>query len=300
MPAAVRRVPPPATLLAALCVAAPVAGQAPPGTDVWLAPLSTRDGALQVGPLRNLTARPGYDNQPSFSPDGRHLFLTTIGPDGQADVQRVEVRTGAATAVTATPESEYSPAVIPGGRELAVIRVERDSAQRLWAFPLRGGPPRLLLPGVRPVGYQAWVGPGEVGLFVLGAPATLHVADLATGASRPLLADIGRSLTRVPGRRALAVTQRVARDVWWLVEVDVATAAVTPIVRMPEGADFVAWLPDGSLLTARGTDLLRHRRGDPAGWVPVASLAAPGLGRLSRLAVSPRGDWLAVVADEPR
>ena len=179
----------------------------PPGTDIFLASLASHGGRLELGAARNLTARPGYDNQPCFSPNGRVLYYTSIRDDGQADTYRLDLRSVRATRFTETPESEYSPAVMPGGRELAVVRVERDSTQRLWAFPLRdggrgensGNQPRLLLERVKPVGYQAWADDHTVLLYVLGSPATLQLADTRTGQARVLASDIGRSLHQVPG-----------------------------------------------------------------------------------------------------
>ncbi len=289
-----------ALLAVSAVTARPAAAQAP-GTDIFLLPLDRSGATLAAGPARNVTNRPGYDNQPSFSPDGRRIFFTSIREDAQADIYSVDLASLAITRVTSTPESEYSPTVMPGGRELAVIRVELDSTQRLWAFPLAGGAPRLLLRDVKPVGYQAWIDSTTVGLFVLGTPPSLQVADLATNRARRLLDGIGRSLTSIPGTRRLTVTRVQEDRLSWLTEVDPAEpGSMRPMVAMPHQAEYVAWHPDGYLLTVEGTRLLRLRPGVDGEWVPVADLATPGMGALSRLAVSPDGHWLAVVAAEPR
>ena len=274
--------------------------QTPPGTDVYLVSVKLKGSSLVVGVPKNLTHRPGYDNQPSFAPDGKTLFYTATlpgGPNGttQSDIFRVAVATGQTTPVVRTPESEYSATVIPGTSDIAVIRVEADSTQRLWAFPIGGGSPRLLFEKIKPVGYQAWLSSTKVGLFVLGSPATLHLADLTTGDSRVLLSNIGRALQPSPGSTRISVSHQVAEKEWWIVEVDPATAARTSIVKLPEGADFFVWLPDGSLLTAAGKRLLRWASGGE--WVTVATLTVPGA--ISRLALSRRGDWLAFVAEDP-
>jgi hypothetical protein len=279
--------------------AAPLAAQAPPGTDIYLVRLAERQGKLVAEEVKNVTNRPGYDNQPHFSPDGKTLFFTSVR-DGQSDIYRIDLASGAITPFTSTPESEYSATVMPGGKEVAVIRVERDSTQRLWAFPLAGGPPRLLLSAVKPVGYQAWLDPKTVGVFVLGSPATLQVADLESGSARILLSSIGRSLHRVPGKRALSVTQLVADKTWWIVEVDPVTAATHPLVKLPEGAEYYLWLADGSLLSSAGHVIFRFRPGRDSTWAAELSLNGSGMGTLSRMAVSPNGRWLAVVAEEPK
>jgi hypothetical protein len=279
--------------------AASLAAQAPPGTDIYLVRLGHRQGKLAAGSIKNLTNRPGYDNQPQFSPDGKTLFYTSVR-DGQSDIYQLDLASGRSTAFTTTPESEYSATLMPGGKEVAVIRVERDSTQRLWAFPLAGGTPRLLLPAVKPVGYQAWLDPKTVGVFVLGSPATLQVADLETGTAKILLSGIGRSLHPVPGKRALSVTELVAEKTWWIVEVDPATAATRPLAKLPDGAEYYVWLRDGSLLSAAGHTIHRIHPGRDSTWSAEMSLTAPGMGSLSRMAVSPNGEWLAVVAEEPK
>ena len=299
-------------------VAWPVAGlvaQAPPGTDVYLASLKRSGGSVSIGTPVNLTHRPGYDNQPFFAPDGRSIFYTVVRPGGpngttQADIFRLDLATRNSTPVIETPESEYSATLMPGGREISVIRVERDSTQRLWAFPLDGkGAPRLLLERVKPVGYQAWLDEKTVGVFVLGSPATLQVADLATGNARILLPGIGRALHRIPGRRALSVPQQVADSVWWVMEVDPATAKATPLVKLLPGAEYYVWLPDGSLLSAQGNAIFRAipRAGAANGSRAGAAIRSPAWTRvaifdhlktITRLAVNAGGDRLAFVAED--
>jgi len=66
------------TVLGALPLAS-LAAQSPPGTDIWVADLSLRDGRVTLGAPVNVTARAGYDNQPAVLPDGSGLLYTRIG-----------------------------------------------------------------------------------------------------------------------------------------------------------------------------------------------------------------------------
>ncbi|MEO8450840.1 MAG: hypothetical protein ABI647_13665 [Gemmatimonadota bacterium] len=284
---------------AGLALAAPLSAQAP-GTEVYLAKLTRRGSGLEVGEPKNLTNRPGYDNQPSFSPDGRVLFYTSTREDAQADIYKYDLRRAAATKFTDTPESEYSATVMPGGKEVSVIRVERDSTQRLWAFPLAGGAPRIIVERVKPVGYHAWADATTVALYVLGSPATLVVANVGSGDTRSLLSNVGRSLHRVPKTRLISVTQVVAEGTTWIVEVDPATGVLTPVVKTVPGSQDYAWTPDGAILMGAGPRLYRFRPGIDSAFVQIAELKGPGLQKIGRLAVSPKGDWLAIVSEEAR
>lgn len=276
--------------------AAPSQAQAPDlGTDIWLARLSP-SGLEQ--PI-NITARPGYDNQPSFTPDGTGILFTRR--DGnQTDIYLYDFssRSSAATPVTRTPESEYSPTVTPDGEDISVIRVEGDTTQRLWRFDRRGRNPRLILRDVRPVGYHAWAPDGLLALFVLGEPNTLQIADSRTGRSRVVAQRIGRSIHRIPGRDTISVLH-VEGNTRTIKELDPKTRKLAPIVRALDSTEGdYAWTPDGAILMSDGKRLMRWR--DAGGWAEFADLAALGLAGASRMAVSPDGRWLAVVVPDGR
>ena len=271
--------------------------QAPPATDIYVADLRTSHRTVSVGTPTNVTARPGYDNQPCFLPDGR-AFLYTSARDSQTDIYRYDLGRKASVQVTATRESEYSPTPLPNGKGFSVIRVEADSTQRLWAFDLDGAGARLVLDSIKPVGYHAWADDHTLVLFVLGTPSTLQIADSRSPAAlgTVIARDIGRSLQKIPGRAAVSFVQRDSVNGSWLEAVDAATRRVTKLVKTPAGADFFVWTREGIVLTASGTALYQWDPRTGGDWTKVADLAAFGLTNLTRLAVSPRGDRIALVA----
>jgi long-chain acyl-CoA synthetase len=270
-------------------------GQAPPGTDIYLAELRGVGHHVQVGTPVNATHRPGYDNQPFFTPDGRAFLFTSV-TDGQADIWRYDIAANRSVQLTrTTPESEYSATPLPDGTGFSVVRVEADSTQRLWRFDWDGTHPTLLLPGVKPVGYHAWGDDHTLALFVLGQPATLQIADLRTGQATPVASDIGRGVQRIPGRAAISFVQKGADSVWTVTELDVATRQVRPLVRALPGVDQYAWTPEGALLMAKGTKLYQWLAGT-TDLHEIADFSTQGLTNITRLAVSPRGDRLALVA----
>jgi hypothetical protein len=273
-----------------------LAAQSPPGTDVWMADLALRAGRVSLGTPVNLTARQGYDNQPAFLRDGSGLLFTRIGPDAQADVWRYDFAAHAAHALITTPESEYSPTPIPGSGGISVVRVERDSTQRLWRFDAEGTHPVLLLDRLKPVGYHAWAGNRVLALFVLGDPNALVLATLGTDRADTVARNIGRSLQTVPGSHAVSYVQHVDTTESWLMELDVQTRTVRRLVRLPPGTEFHAWTPGGLVLASDGRMLYQWDSRDAGPWLPVADLGTLGLRDVTRLAVSTAGDRLALVA----
>jgi len=278
---------------------------APASTDIYLARLTLARTRLTVGAPTNVTNRRGYDNQPSFTPDSRAMLFTSIRDDAQADTYRFELTTRTIARVTSTPESEYSPTVMPGGRRFSVVRVERDSTQRLWSFKLDGSDPRIVFGEIEPVGYPAWLDENVAALFVLGRAgraSRLLRADARNGRVDSVAADIGRTLTPLVGERGVSFAQHMPDSTWQLrtLRLDGRTgkSAVSVIGTLPRGAEYVVWVSADRALTGTGTKLLAWSRASGA-WTEVADLQAAGLSRISRLAVSPDRKWLAIVA-EPR
>jgi hypothetical protein len=294
------------TLLLPLLAA--LAAQAPPDTEIFLAPMQTVSGAIEIGPAIDITNSPGYDNQPSFTPDGKGVLFTSVRGGGtQTDIYRYDIAAKQVSQVTATPESEYSATITPAGN-LSVIRVELDAekTQRLWQFTADGRDPRPVLETIKPVGYHAWADAQSLALFVLGQPATLQLADTRTGTAVTIATDIGRSIQRIPGPgqagaapAAISFVQRErTADAVSLVikELNPSTRAIsvlTPAVAGSTEAD-CAWTPDGTLLMVKGATLYGWRRGQ-SGWKEVTSLERLSLAGVTRLAVSPQGDYLALV-----
>ncbi|MCA1799135.1 MAG: hypothetical protein LC632_06645 [Xanthomonadaceae bacterium] len=263
-------------------------------TDIWVAELLDSRRRLRLGTPRNVTDRPGYDNQPHFLPDGSGFLYTAMDANGQADTWRYEFERGRRFRVTRTPESEYSPTPHPDGG-FTVVRVEADGAQRLWRFRDDGDEPQLLLEAIAPVGYQAWFNAHRVALFVLGEPPTLVVANLADGGSEIVLQSVGRSMHPVQGKGTVSVVHKVSADEWNVVEIALDGTA-TKLATLPRPSEDFAWLPDGQLVVGHGSRLLMRRPGGNDGWQEIADFSEYGIEQITRIAVSPTGDRIAFVA----
>jgi dipeptidyl aminopeptidase/acylaminoacyl peptidase len=291
----------PRTLLLVLAIAAagfqpPAPAPAPPpDTDIFLAPFSPR-AQPAVGRAANITHTPGYDNQPFFTPDGDAILFTSNRGATQTDIYRYEIATGATARVTDTPESEYSPTVTPDGAHISVVRVEADGTQRLWRFTLDGRSPELVLEGVKPVGYHAWCDDHTLALFVLGQPATLQLADTRSGRAEEIARGILRSIQRIPGSGTISFVDKDEDGSLVVRELDPKTRSVTTLVGAVAGAKEadLAWAPDGRLLMAE-QDVLYAWTRDARSWTRLADLAALGVRGVTRLAVSPKGDRIAIV-----
>jgi WD40 repeat protein len=266
---------------------------APPSADIFIIALKG-EGKLKLGQPIKITNEPSYNNQPSFMPDGRSILYTSI-KDKQADIYRYDINSGATTQITRTPESEFSPTLMPDGKSISVVRVEADGTQRLWKFPLAGGEPSLILEKIKPVGYQLWIDDHTLALFILGKPNTLQLADLRTGKAEVIGENPGRSLRRIPHEHKFSFVQKVSNQEWLIKAFDLKTREVSTVIKTFPNVEDYAWTPTGLLLMANGSKLFSRQKSDWA-WVEIADLSNAGLKSITRIAVSPKGDRIAVVA----
>lgn len=270
---------------------------APPAADIYLIDIKTRGAKIELGKPLQMTEWRGYDNQPMFWPDGKSLFYTSIRDDGQADIYQYKIAENAITNVTKTFESEYSATPTPDGKFFSVIRVERDSTQRLWKFPRAGGgEPTLVFENVKPVGYHAWGDANTVVMFVLGNPPTLQLGDTRTGKAELIEKNIGRSLHKIPKHEAISFVHKVSEHEWLIKQLDLKTRTITTLVKTLAGSEDYAWTPHGVLLMGKEAKLYQCDLKNGTDWHEVVDFSSIGLRSITRLAISPKGDRLAIVA----
>ena len=271
--------------------------------DIYVLAIPNGVASMKTAAPQPMATKPGYDNQPAFSPDGSRVLFAANRDGQQTDIYayvRADTRTVQLTTTTKT--NENSPTPLPSGSGFSVVMSEEDKTQRLWSFDNAGGNPKMLLTDIKPVGYHAWLDADRVALFVLGPPATLQLASLKTGKAEMLASDIGRSLHRIPGTSKASFVHHEASGEYWVKSLDPSTKAIERLVKAVEGSSDrdMAWMPDGkTILMSSGTKIFSWTRG-AKDWIEVFDAAPHHLAAVTRLAVSPKGDGVAFVVAEPK
>ena len=272
-----------------LALSAPTLAQSPPGTDIYIVPLVDE---APSGPLRNLTSRAGYDNQPYFSTDSSRLLFTSQHGE-QTDVFSVSLDTDDHYQVTRTQNlSEYSPTLRPGTQAITVVRVEEDGTQRIWQFDADGSEDAITEPDLQPVGYFDWFSENRFAAFVLGEP---HFLVIKTIGEQPetIAEDIGRTVRRLPDGR-IGYIDKTAEG-WFISAVngDGNTEILAPTLESVE--DF-AVSPRSTLFMGKGSNLYIWK----GEWELIADWSDEGIDGISRLMVSPDGRHIALVANDTK
>ena len=270
-----------------LCCALVLAQNPQPATEVYLVDLTRDSEPAAHPPIVNISNSPGYDNQPSFTPDGQSVLFTSNRDGKQTDIYRYDIATSRLVQLTHTAENEYSPLVMPGGRGFSVVHGDEQS---LWQFDLFGMNGKLVYQHQGKIGYHVWLDSTHLGIFVLGAagqPSTLQVADIASGSTETIATGIGRSILLRPGTNQMSFVVKTSGQPSMIKVMDVRTHLVSDLVETVKDSEDCAWDPEtGRLLISKDTKNIGWLS-NAKGWIELADLASAGIKNITRLAVNP-------------
>ena len=275
--------------------------EALPGTDISLSTLVWIDGLPRIADRRVVTQRGLYDNQPAFDGAGGFYFTSETG-NNQTDIFHLDTTSGEVTPVTRTPEeSEYSPRPSPDGLSVTYIhQAPGGYGGQVYRHMLDGsstGP----VHEYGPAGYYALsADQSQMLLFALTDPFSLRWVNLALGIEDDVTTGLGRALYSAPDGQSAYFTLEHPEGGYIINQFSFADSSVTPVFRLPgETEDYAVFTnPEGELAWLAASDGTLYYRDTHASWQPVDDLAAMGLTGISRLAVSPDADQLAIVANE--
>jgi hypothetical protein len=287
-------------ICAGLLLAACSAEQPPPrsSTDLFLVEVVSLAGISSVRAPVNITDRSGYDNQPAFTADGGAiLYVSREGED--TDVYRYDFASGVRTRLTATaPYRLYSPQPIHGSDGFAAVQRRKTGELLLTRFSAKGADPEAVKPLLQfDVGYYAWIDEQTVAVRVEHGLPELMLVDLDSGEMTRILDDVGRSIQLIPGRRAISFVHKESESDWWIKELDLDSLEIRPLARTLQGQEDHAWLSAHTMLMGRGTQLFAYHTGSVGEWEQFADFWEYGLTDISRIAVSPDGEKIIIVAE---
>lgn len=107
------------------------------GCGLW----TMRSNGADPAPL---TSVPG-DARPVWSPDGRYVVFMSEERDGNWEIYRIDVSSGAIIRMTKDPGIDGLPTVSPDGSRIAFLS-NRDGNWQIWIKPITGGAEQPLAP----------------------------------------------------------------------------------------------------------------------------------------------------------
>lgn len=270
----------------------PLAAQMPE-TDLWLFSLEKKENRyMAVNPV-NITNRPGYDNQPAFTPDGKSILYVSIREDGQADIYRYDLKSKLQTNLTKSKVSEYSPTILPDESGFSVVVVEADSAQRVWNMGFDGSLLRFASDITDSVGYHSWLSADTLLYYKLTEPHSLHALNLRTAKDVWICDNPSRAFRKIAGSSSFmyAIKQKASLEFRIYQPVTRESRAYATYPSLNE--DFI-WHPEFGLVKAENADLLRFNE-KSGQWETLFSFAGAGIKKITRFAFDAKNKRLVIV-----
>ena len=266
-----------------------------PETDIFIVDMKNENGKLTFSTPANITHRKGYDNQPYFMPDGKSLLFVAVPDTTQADIFRYDFSTKKISAVTNTKESEYSPMLSPDWKEITVVRVDTDGAQRMYSFPLSDNAKAKQIQGTDSIGYYCWMNDSSLAMFILGNSMTLQTLNPKNAARNLVASDIGRCMKLSGDKKKLFFVIKQNEDEWSVFSLDIATGEKKKIISALKGSEDFSLLPDESFLMGSKGKLYQYIPSKGETWNEVADFSGV-LGDFYRISVDAKGNRIAMVA----
>ncbi len=264
-----------------------------PDTDIFLSTIKKTSSGYNFSGPENITLRKGYDNQPSFTPDGKKILFVSIFDSTQSDIYSYDIKSGQTKQVTRTPVSEYSPAYTPDKKFISVVRVDADSGQRFYKLPVNAIDQPELLKNTDSIGYATWLNDSMLTMFILGKAHTLQLLNINTSERRLIASDIGRCMKLSSDKSKMYFVLKSNEKEWFIYSLDCKDFSLSRITQtLPNNEDF-AIMPDGTFFMGMESKLYRL---DPLNeWIEIADFSSslPGFYRIS---INENGTMLALVA----
>lgn len=242
----------------------------------------------------NISNNEGYDNQPSFFDNNNILFSSTR--NNQTDIALYNIRKGTKTWVSNTTQgSEYSPLKIPGKEAVSAIRLDTNGLQRLYQYDLGTGMPKELIKDLK-VGYHVWHNDHIIVCSVLiENRMDLVVADLKEGTNRTVARNVGRSLHKIPNTDLVSYISK-AEKTFDIKSLNPISEVTNTINKIWNGRDDIAWLSEHTILATTEKAIVQVPADSTGIWHVFHQFEPLELYNMSRMAVSPDGKKLALVA----
>jgi len=245
----------------------------------------------------------GYTNQPWFVSNEELLVSVRKKEDKQNDIYLLSLSARKVRQITKTSVNEYSPRLHPDGQHLNVLRqAESDSIdqqvfQTSWPG---GGEYKSLTPSTRDVGYYTWLNKDELALFRIdGESNKLVIENMRDHRNRQITSSVGRTLLTDKSGSVMYV-HKFNDDYWYIKKYHPATGTIDIIIQTPGKAEDFIVAPDGTYFIGLGQKLFYFHPLYDTAWQVVSDLSIYGIQQITRLAISPDGKQLVLVATKSK
>ena len=265
-------------------------------TEVFVMDLEFSKNGFNIESFKNVSNNPEYDSQPFFIDNEQIVYARTY--DNLTDIAKYHLKNKSLINISETKiGGEYSPQKIPNSDHYAAVRLDTTGLQRLYKYNSNTKQSSLFIENLQ-VAYYSFYDENRILSSVLsGANLDLVYSDVSKKSNDTLLIKVGRSIHKVPNTiNTMSYTSVNDEGNMDIFQLDISTLESFFVCQLPIGIQDHIWLDEATLLIGSLDKIYLldlFKNGD---WKLVADLSKYNIKDITRLALSPDGSKLAMVA----
>jgi hypothetical protein len=254
-------------------------------------------GEVNVSSGVNISKSPGYDNQPTFGPEGKSVLFTSDRGGNGTDIYEYIFSNQKFDRITNSTDSEYTPRA-RGKDAITFVREGKGQEMTVWSYDRTSKAETPAFGIKEPVAYYDWNNKGGALVWVRYA-SMAHFVDTSKKVNLFVVDHVQASTPHnVPGTNKFSFVHRQGNDSLWIKEFDPSTRAVRPLTRTKDSKIDYCWMKDGTIIMGSGSKLYAFNEKIDKGWRLFADLTGAGLKDITRMDVAPDGKRIAIVSNQ--
>ena len=266
-------------------------------SEIFLLDIKFKQDKIEISNVKKISNNKGYNNQPIFVSNNKVLF--TSERNFQNDIVQYDSSKKSLKYLTNTLTSEYSP-IRYKKNKVTAVSLDKKGEQYLRIYDIKDNTFKIPFTD-KIVGYYTYS--KQIKNLIISSvlennELVLYTSNLKTKEHTYVDNNTGRSIHNIPkykfGQEKISYISK-KDSIWNINYVDLSNYKTKTITTTLNNNEDICWFKDGSILTSHKNNLYIFNSKLSKNWKLLCSLEEYGITNISRIAINPDNDKLALV-----
>ena len=266
-------------------------------SEIFLLDIKFKQDKIEISNVKKISNNKGYNNQPIFVSNDKILF--TSERNLQNDIVEYNSVDNSLKYLTNTQTSEYSP-IRYKKNKVSAVSLDKKGEQYLRIYNIKNNTYNIPFTD-KIVGYYNYS--KQIKNLIISSvlennELVLYTSNLKTKEHTYVDNNTGRSIHNIPkykfGQEKISYISK-KDSIWNINYVDLSNYKTKTITTTLNNNEDICWFKDGSILTSYKNNLYIFNSKLSKDWKLLCSLEEYGITNISRIAINPDNDKLALV-----
>ena len=266
-------------------------------TEIFLLDIKFKLDKIEIYNVKKISNNKGYNNQPIFVSNDKILF--TSERNLQNDIVQYDSSENSLKYLTNTLTSEYSP-IRYKKNKVTAVSLDKKGEQYLRIYNIKDNTFKIPFTD-KIVGYYNYskkIKNQIISSVLENNELVLYTSNLKTKEHTYIDNNTGRSIHNIPknkfGEEKISYISK-KDSIWNINYADLSSYKTKTITTTLNNNEDICWFKDGSILTSNKNNLYIFNSKLSKDWKLLCSLEEYGITNISRIAINPNNDKLALV-----